>query len=216
MSICAVNGREYEALAGLKTWGHLLDALEQGVGRERAVVTAVRFRGVNQPSFREPLLLSQDLESGAPIDVDTCGAHALVAEAIEAALNGLGPLAEAAQQAADAFRSHDVANAHHRLADVVVTLQTLTQLTAAASQAGLTPRAAGSDDDSATLLARLGQSLESLITAAMNEDWISVADVLEYDITDVLPSWRAVLCALANPESGVDADRALPVRARAS
>ena len=50
----AVNGLEYEALAGLKTWGQLLDALEQGVGTERVVVTAVRFAGVDQPSFREP------------------------------------------------------------------------------------------------------------------------------------------------------------------
>ena len=32
------------------------------------------------------------------------------------------------------FRSHDLADAHSRLADVVVTLQTLTKLTAAVSQ----------------------------------------------------------------------------------
>lgn len=205
MSICAVNGTEYEAVAGLKTWGQLLDALEQGVGTERVVVTAVRFGGVDQPSFRDPVLLTQELETGAPIDVNTCRADALVKEAVEVALNGLAPLAQAAQQAADAFRNHDLADAHSRLADVVVTLQTLTQLTAAASQAGLTPRTARSDDDGLSLVARLGQSLESLITAATNEDWISVADVLEYDIADLLPSWQAVLRALAHPESGADA-----------
>ncbi len=214
MSIYAVNGREYEALAGLKTWGQLLDALEQGVGTERAVVTAVRFGGVDQPSFREPVLRTQDLEAGAPIDVDTCRAHALVEEAVEIALNGLALLAQAAQQTADAFRSHDLADAHSRLADVVVTLQTLTKLTAAVSQAGLTPRTARSDDDSATLLERLGQSLESLITAATNEDWTSVADVLEYDMADLLPNWQVVLRALATPESGAGAGRGLPVRLR--
>lgn len=214
MITCAVNGREYEALAGLKTWGQLLDALEQGVGTERAVVTAVRFGGVDQPSFREPVLQTQDLEAGAPIDVDTCRARVLVEEAVEIALNGLAPLAQAAQQTADAFRSHDLADAHSRLADVVVTLQTLTKLTAAVSQAGLTPRTARTDDDSATLLERLGQSLEALITAATNEDWTSVADVLEYDMADLLPDWQAVLRALANPESGADADRGLPVGLR--
>jgi hypothetical protein len=214
MSICAVNGREYEAAAGLKTWGQLLDALEQGVGTERTVVTAVRFGGVDQPSFREPVLLTQALQTGAPIDVDTCQAQALVDEAVETALNGLARLALAAQQTADAFRSHDLADAHSRLADVVATLQTLTKLTAALGQAGLTPRTERSDDGSATLLERLSQSLESLITAATNEDWTSVADVLEYEVADLLPSWQAVLRALGNPESWADADRGLPVGLR--
>lgn len=214
MSICAVNGQEYKAPAGLKTWGQLLDALEQGVGTERTVVTAVRFGGVDQPSFREPVLLTRALEAGAPIDVDTCRADALVEEAVETALNGLVPLAKAAQRTADAFRSHDLADAHSRLCVVVVTLQTLTKLTAAVSQAGLTPRTARSDDDSTALLERLGQRLESLITAAMNEDWTSVADVLEYDMADLLPIWQAVLRALVNPVSGADVDRGLPVRLR--
>lgn len=216
MSICAVNGREYEALAGLTTWGQLLDALEQNVGIERAVVTAVRFGGVDQPSFRDPALLTQTLEAGGPIDVDTCRAHTLVDAAVETALNGLAPLAQAAQQTADAFRSHDLADAHSRLADIVVTLQTLTTLTAAISQASLTPRTVRSDDDCATLIERLGQSLESLVMTATNEDWTSVADVLEYDMADLLPIWQAVLRALANPESGADAGRGLPVRVRSA
>ena len=214
MSICAVNGREYEAAAGLKTWGQLLDALEQGVGTERTVVTAVRFGGVDQPSFRERVLLTRDLETGAPIDVDTCQAQALVDEAVETALNGLARLAPAAQQTADAFRSHDLADAHSRLADVVITLQTLTKLTAAIGQGGLAPRTARTDDDREALLERLGQNLETLITAAMNEDWTSVADVLEYDMADLLPSWQAVLRALVNPESWADVERGLPVGLR--
>jgi len=94
MSICAVIGQEDEALAGLKTWGQLLNALEQGVDAERAVVTAVRFGGVDQPSF------------------------------------------------------------------------------------------------------------------------LRVRSAEEYDIADLLPSWQAVLRALANPESGADAGRGLPVRLR--
>jgi hypothetical protein len=214
MSICAVNGREYEAAPGLKTWGQLLEALEQGVGTERTVVTAVRFGGVDQPSFRERVLLTRDLETGAPIDVDTCQAQALVDEAVETALNGLARLAPAAQQTADAFRSHDLADAHSRLADVVVTLQTLTKLTAALGQAGPSPRTARSDEGSATLIERLSQSLESLIAAATNEDWTSVADVLEYEVADLLPGWQAVLRALGSPESWADADRGLPAGLR--
>ena len=214
MSIFAVNGRDYEAEAGLKTWGQLLNVLEEGVGTEHAVVTAVRFGGVDQPSFREPDLLSRDLSAGACIDIDTCPAQLLVAEAAEAALNGLGPLGHAVQQAADAFRGFDISDAHSRLSDIVATLHALTQLTAAASEAAASPRAAGDAEDSAKLLSRLGQSLEALVAAATSQDWISVADVLEYDMTDLLPSWQAVLRALANPKSGANAGCGLPVTVR--
>jgi hypothetical protein len=199
MSHCAVNGQDFETPAGLQTWGQLLDIIEQGVGPERPIVTAVRFGDVDQPSFREPVLLAWNLEAGTAIDVDTSSAQALVAEAVESALTNLGPLVEAAQQTADAFRSHDIDDARGRLVDVVVTLQSLTKITAAISQASVTPRTARSDADGAALLERLGEHLESLVTAAENEDWISAADIIEYDVVELVPAWQTVLCALATP-----------------
>jgi hypothetical protein len=199
MSLCAVNGLEFNALEGFTTWGQLLDMLEQGVGPERPVVTAVRFGGVDQPSFREPMLLDQALEAVAPIDVDTCRADCYLAEAVESALTDLAPLLEATQVTADAFRSHDIADANNRLAVVLATFQALTQLTAAVAESTLVPRSVRGDSGCTAMLARAGQHLESLVTAASNEDWISVADILEYDITDLLPDWQAVLRVMASP-----------------
>jgi len=201
MNTCATNGQEHEAPEGLRTWGQLLDAFEQGIGSEREVVTAVRFGGVDQPSFREHASQSRAPQVSGPVDVETCQAHALVEEAVEAALNGLAPLANAARQTAEAFRSHDLADAHSRLADLVATLQSLTTLTAAVSQARLTPNPTPSDDGSASLPEWLGPSLDALIAAETDEDWISVADILEYEIADLLPSWEVVLGKIPIPAS---------------
>jgi hypothetical protein len=214
MSVCSVDGRNYEVPAGLTTWGHVLDALEEGLGRERAVVTAVRFAGVDQSSFRDAVLQAQTIEANAPIDVETCPAHVMVAEGVDAALDGLEPLADAARQAAGVFRARDLAAAYSRLGDVLVTIQTLATLTAAVSRAGHTPRTKASDGDSAKLLVRIGQSLESLVAAAENEDWTSAADVLEFEVVDLLPSWHAVLGALAKPAGTADAGSQGPVRLR--
>jgi hypothetical protein len=41
----------------------------------------------------------------------------------------------------------------------------------------------------------LDASLGALIDFDVNEDWISVADVLEYEIADLLPHWAAVMRA---------------------
>jgi hypothetical protein len=192
MNLCAVNGKDFGAMDGLTTWGQLLETLENGVGDGRPVVTAVRFGGVDQPSFREPKALSQTLAAAGPIEVDTCEAQALVAEAVQSGLNSLAALLEAAQHTADAFRSHDIADANGRLVEVVDTLQALAHLTAlvtgAATSTDISP-----DGATTVLMTALKQKLEWLVSAAENQDWISAADVLEYDIVELIQKWQAVL-----------------------
>jgi hypothetical protein len=119
----------------------------------------------------------------------------MIAAAVQSALDGLQPISEAARTTADLFRQHDLPAAHAALAELVTTLQTLASLTGAVANAD---SARGADqpaltDYSSTFLTRVGQSLESLITAATGEDWISVADVLEYEIAEELPRWQDVL-----------------------
>ena len=198
---CAINGHLYEPPVGLQTWEDLLCALEQGTGGDRPVVTAVRFGGVDQPSFRESFVLSQDINTITPIDVEASPARQLVTEAVETALNDIAPLLEAIQSTADAFRSHDVADAQSRLGEVVTTLQALTQLTAMVVQADLSPDKASASQHSSALLERVGRCLDSLVVAATFEDWITVADILEYDIAELLPEWVAVLRSVANAEA---------------
>jgi hypothetical protein len=192
MSICVVNGQNYDVPVDLKTWGQLLEALERGADDARIVVTAVRFGGVDVASFRDPMLQTLELDTHGPIDVDMCPGAVLVKEAIDTALSGIDALAVAIQHAAEAFRCHDLSDANSRLAELASTLQNLTALTEAISQSESAPDSRCGTDKT-VLLAALNQGLEALVDAATSEDWISVADVLEYDLTDLLPAWRAVL-----------------------
>jgi len=196
MHSCTVNGSKCEAPRGLKTWGELLDALEQGAGPARAIVTAVRFGGVDQPSFREPSVLARDLRFAAPVDVETCAIRDLITSAVDSALEGLQAISAAARHTADLFRSHDLPAAHAALAELVSALQTLARLTVAMAGADQGPDAAPLTPPGARFLDRVGLSLESLITAATSEDWISAADVLEYEIAEELPDWQDVLHAI--------------------
>jgi hypothetical protein len=192
MSICTVNGLAHEFDAGLKTWGQLLTTLERGEGPDRTVVAAVRFAGVDQPTFREPESLGLKIRSNAPIDVELSTATQLISVAKEAVLGGLDAMAESARQAAESFRLHDLSRAHRGLADLVATFQLLTTLTAAVDRAGDSDRTVP-DAPAAECLDRLNASLGALIDFDMSEDWLSVADVLEYEIADLLPQWAAVI-----------------------
>jgi hypothetical protein len=193
MSICTVNGLAYEAEAGLKTWGQLLARLERGDGPTRTVVAAVRFAGVDQPTFREAEVQVLDLRHAAPIEVELSTAAELVASAREAAIAGLDALAESARQAAEAFRLHDLPRAHRGLADFVATFQLLTTLTAAVARENTPSDQITLDSSDGEFLESLNVSLGALIDFDVNQDWISVADVLEYDIADLLPQWAAVM-----------------------
>ena len=190
MDSCTVNGRQHDMAAGLKTWGHLLHSLEQGVGAERVVVTAVRFGGVDEPSFRHAHACERDLTAVSPVAIDTATVRELLTSAGQTVLDGLEPLALAAKRTAQAFRMHDLPRAHRVLAEFVGTFQTLTRLTAVVMEIEAVGERSA---ETGEFLDRLHQNLQALVTHAMSEDWISVAEVLDYDIADILPRWTALL-----------------------
>ena len=42
-------------------------------------------------------------------------------------------------------------------------------------------------------IARLGTWLESLVSAQSNQDWLTIADILEYEVEPMVRQWRDVL-----------------------
>jgi hypothetical protein len=66
-----INGGAVSADSGLKKWGELFEALEQGEGMHRRVVTAVRFEGVEEPSFRDASVLARAIGEPTCVDVET-------------------------------------------------------------------------------------------------------------------------------------------------
>jgi hypothetical protein len=191
MTTCTVDGRQFEIESGCKTWGQLLSFLERDDGPGRAVVTAVRFDGVDQPSFREAG--DADLESVGSVEIGTIPECELIDSAVRAVLDSIAPLVAAARQTAEAFRIQDLPRAHRGLADFVETFRWLTDLTAALSQAEESGSAPAWEVRSAGVLDELRESLESLIAFESDQDWLSVADVLELEIATALPRWHSVL-----------------------
>ncbi len=77
---------------GLTTWGEWLDSLETGPEMntpDRSIVTAVRFQGVDQPSFRDAGSLALPVSAISPVYVELSTARDLLAEAAAAVRNGL-------------------------------------------------------------------------------------------------------------------------------
>lgn len=196
MTECLVNDAPLAADSRPETWGELLDTLDRTLGPGRCVVTAVRFDGVDEPSFRAPARRGRDLASVARVEVDAVEATHLLDDALTAAADSLPALAAGARAAGAAYRSGAV-EAHGQLAALVAAIQSLIALTTAAATAA---RAAGGASapggDITTACGAVEQTLAALVDRHTRADWPALAEALDCDLAGAILDWQSVLDAI--------------------
>jgi hypothetical protein len=195
MTTYTLDGAPLQPDAGLKTWGDLLSTVEVGNGPTRRIVTAVRFGGVDQPTFRRAEAMAAALAPICTVDIETASAEALVGEAASASLAALDPLAEALDQTARDYRLGHMPAAHAGLADIAGTVGALTRLTEAIDQM-IDPGATGGHDAGAAraeAIVHLEAALAQIASDASSGDWDAVADGLTARLRPRLNAWRLLL-----------------------
>ena len=195
---CLVNEQPKLLDSGLKTWGDVLSQLQPELAETRHSVTAVRFDGVDQPSFASPELSEMPLGSLDRIEVETSDRQRLLRSTLGSARASLPQLTAAACRTATAFRGDDLAAAHRQLAGLVDCVRTLTLLTiasAAASNTTLDSLSCGSHSG-AYFLGRVALALDVVSQAQDGQDWPSLADGLENELAPALLQWGVVFEAM--------------------
>ena len=88
---------------------------------------------------------------------------------------------------ADLLRGHDIAPAHLALAQLAQDLGALIVLVESlrAPVATIAPAALPSPEE----VEQLARTLESIVAAQAGQDWLTVSDVLEYDLEPALAGW---------------------------
>jgi len=198
MSDVLVNRQQLSQEIGQKTWGDVLAAIDARAAAEGHVVTAVRFGGVDQPSFRDPALSATGLAEARTIEVETVPRERLVRTTLGTAGLSLRDIAAGACRAAAAFRNADVADGHRQLGALLATVRTLVELTlatAAAANTDLSDLRCG-DDTALGVLGSTGVVLDTLAHHQRAGDWVALADELEYALAPSLLGWDAVFEAI--------------------
>ena len=194
MAECLVNDIPETFDFRPNTWGELLDGLDRRLGAARRVVTAVRFDGVDQPSFRQPALAGLALAGVGRVEVEAEDAVALLRAAVDAASDSLPDLVAGVSQTAVALRS-DAADAHAQLGSLVTALQSLMTLTVAAGTAADLSFGADPGADAAVTgaCARIETALSTLVERQTAGDRRAVADALDHDLAPAVAGWTDVL-----------------------
>jgi len=184
-----------------RTWGELLARLDDECEKRGVVISDVSFDGQPQDAFRTAAVVTRQTGK-MRIDVKTSTQTDLLLTAIDEAIGAAEPMCPVAAHLAAAFRAHDLARANQDLAVFAPNLGALVQL--ASNITALATRVDERAQHSAVdaVPAEIGKHVEVLIGAQSTGDWITVADVLEYDITSALGSCieglRAVRAVLAD------------------
>jgi hypothetical protein len=107
---------------------------------------------------------------------------------LEEATAAIAPLCTAAVELGERYRDHDLRPANQGLVELA---DGLTSLIGIVGAAGLALHV-----DATTIVSELGGHLEALVTAQEASDWLTVADVLQFDIEPSLKRLRPLLASL--------------------
>jgi hypothetical protein len=187
-----INGEMRPGRSGRKNWGELLDSLEQADDIQRRMVTAVRFDGVDVPTFRDQAVLTRDLSSISAIDVEMSSLHELLHDSARAAYESVAPLQRALTRIAKLVRVDDPSVRGSDLSEFMAALRTLTALTAMLATASGGRR----HTEFEALIAELCGSIGRAIERQGQGDWQGLADVLDGELATALDRWSVILVAV--------------------
>ena len=178
-----------------KTWGDLLDRLDARAAESGVIVSGARFDGVEEPSFREPSVIARPLWEVGRVDVETAMPSAFLRECLLEAIPPLQETAQAAKRLGVVYRGHDVTPGHEGLKGLAAELGATAVLAdMLAGPLAIDMTAVSVEGVSAAQhLQQLGSTVDALVAAQEAQDWVTVADVLEYDLEPAIRRWAALL-----------------------
>ena len=132
------------------------------------------------------------------VEIETLPPHDLLGNVLDEASRSLPAVAASACELAGVLRGAQVEAAARGIGQLAETIANLVQLVAAAATArGLALETLQTPDGPAMpLLKALDAQLTPLLEAQRAGDWITVADILEYDVAPLMPRFDAVIDGL--------------------
>jgi hypothetical protein len=195
MPTVLLDGEDFSTDITPDTWAGLLELVDRHIESGGHIVTGVRFDGLDEPAFREPLALDQPLAELATVEISTGTPASLLERCVAEAVSSIGSLCAGAVAVGEHFRIFELEKGNAGLVELADGVSTLIALGGALA---LATRAEGLDGAPQRerldgVVAELTGHVESLLTAQQSGDWITVADILQYDVEPALRRWETVL-----------------------
>jgi hypothetical protein len=192
MSHLILNGESAQIDSALHTWQDMLANLESlQLGRDD-VIASVHFDGDEVTNFRDDEALGVDLATVGEIRIVAKSRSELTQNTIEEAEKYLQNLQAAAIQVAEAFRCQQLTQANAGLQQLLSGIKMFVALLRGLDLyvSGIASAANESIDE---ILDPMAATLQEQIKAQGHQDWMLVADILEYELAAQLTAFEEIL-----------------------
>jgi len=185
-----INDTEISVPADLSTWGDLLDWIESDYLKAGQCITHVYLGGTETYNYRDRMLCEQELETVGAVSVSSGDFDRVVHESLAELERELNSALGSTQDIVRQFENRKEDDAYNQLAQLLESIRIF--FTIFSEDLGwVEPTDAEiSRKEFPTVLER---GLTQLISAQERRNWISVCDVIEYEITPMLESWQKIV-----------------------
>jgi hypothetical protein len=168
------------------TWGDLLDWLETDYLKAGQCITHVFLGGNEALNYRANYICGQEIESVGQIAVESGDFDQVVRESLGELDNELKAAMVSVGEIIRLLENRDEQEAYNRLAALLDSIRVFFTVFSEDLGWADVPNAQISGPE---LSAALETALNQLIAAQENRYWVSICDVLEYEIMPILQSW---------------------------
>ena len=194
MPTVLLDGEPFSVADVPANWADLLAQVDRHIESRGHIVTGVRFDGLDEPAFREPQALDQPLEAVATVEVTSGTPSSLLVSCVDEAIASIDALCAAATATGEHYRMFELTRATQELVELSDGISTLIAIGGAVAIAVRGESGGGAPE--AALNAAAGELtgyIDTLLSAQEAQDWITVADVLQYDIEPSIRKWEQIL-----------------------
>lgn len=185
-----INENAVAVPADLATWGDLLEWIETDYLKAGQCITHVYLGESETYNYRDRLLCDQDLDLLGSVRINSGDFDRVMHESLAELDRELESSLRGSQEIVRLFENRKEEDAYNRLAQLLESVRIF--YTIFSEDLGWV-EPADAEIPRREFPAALERTLTQLIPAQERRNWVSVCDVLEYEITPILESWHKLV-----------------------
>ena len=185
-----INENQINVPVEVATWGDLLDWLETDYLKAGQCITHVYLGGNEALNYRDSLMCDQEIKEVGNVAVRSGDFDLVVRESLAELEQELKNAGSSTGEIIRLLENRNEEEAYNRLAQLLDSIRIFFTVFSEDLGWADVPDAEISRTE---VSAALERALNQLIPAQENRYWVSICDVLEYEITPILEAWLKVV-----------------------
>ena len=184
-----MNNSQINVPVEISTWGDLLDWIETDYLKAGQCITHVYLAGNERLNYRDNLVCGKEIAEVTPISIKSGDFDSVVRESMRDLDHEVKSSLESASQIIHLLENGREEEAYRSLAHLLDSVRIF--FTIFSEDLGWVEEHNGISRKEGS--AALERALTNLVNAQENHYWVSICDVLEYEIVPILESWQQLV-----------------------